>query len=229
MLASIETADAVGEARLELAYELLEDLRRVDEQRRAAKRRLTKIVAASGTTVSQVYGAGPVVTATVVGDVGAVSRFPTRDHFAAYNGTAPIEASSGNRTIHRLSRRGNRHLNHAIHMAAVSQISHHGTAGREYYRRKIEEGMTPKSALRALKRKISDALYARLIADARRTATQDQGGPGGQAGNVSASSATGSHPDPALRNGHSRTANHPTTSHGYKPRPAPAKPRRHAS
>src|SRR6185312_16885214 len=101
---------------------------------------------------------------------------------------APIEASSGNRTIHRLSRRGNRHLNHAIHMAAVSQISHHGTAGRDYYLRKIEEGMAPKSALRSLKRKISDALYARMIADARRAARQpNRGGPGGQTGNDSAS------------------------------------------
>jgi transposase len=139
--------------------------------------------AASGTTVSQVYGAGPVVTATVIGDVGAISRFPTRDHFAAYNGTAPIEASSGNRTIHRLSRRGNRHLNHAIHMAAVSQISHHNTAGRDYYLRKIDDGMAPKSALRALKRKISDALYARMTADARRaTRRLNEGGPGGQRG-----------------------------------------------
>jgi transposase len=119
----------------------------------------------------------------VLGDVGSISHFPTRDHFAAYNGTAPIEASSGNRTIHRLSRRGNRHLNHAIHMAAVSQISHHGTAGRTYYQRKIDEGMASKSALRALKRKISDALYARMIADARRAARRlDEGGPGGRRG-----------------------------------------------
>jgi transposase len=223
-LEGMKPVGAVGEARLELAHELLEDLRRVDAQRRAAKRRLTTIVAASGTTVSEVYGAGPVVTATVLGDVGQISRFPTRDHFAAYNGTAPIEASSGNRTIHRLSRRGNRHLNHAIHMAAVSQISHPGTAGRDYYRRKIEEGMPPKSALRALKRKISDALYARMIADARRAARQPaQGGPGGQTGNDSASSATGSHPEPALRTSHSRTATNSKSSRAYKPSPAPTK------
>jgi len=227
VLDGIKTIDAVGEARLELAHDLLEDLRRVDEQRRAVKRRLAKIVAASGTTVSQVYGAGPVVTATVIGDVGSISRFPTRDHFAAYNGTAPIEASSGNRTIHRLSRRGNRHLNHAIHMAAVSQISHHGTAGRDYYLRKIDEGMAPKSALRALKRKISDAVYARMIADARRAARPlNEGGPGGQTGNDSASSATGLHPEPALRNSHSRTATNSKSGRAYKPSPAPAKARR---
>ncbi len=217
VLARIDPADAVGQARLELAHELLEDLRRVDEQRRAAKRRLTKIVAASGSSVSEIYGAGPVVAATVIGDVGPISRFPTRDHFAAYNGTAPIEASSGNRTVHRLSRRGNRHLNHAIHMAAVSQISHRGTAGRAYYQRKIDAGMTTKSALRALKRKISDALYAQMIADARRAAQRpDQGGPGGQTGNDSASSATGSHPEPALRKSHSRTATNGTAASELK-------------
>jgi transposase len=229
VLASIEAYDAVSQARLELAHDLLEDLRRVDEQRRAVKRRLTKIVAASGTTVSETYGVGPVVAATVIGDVAAISRFPTRDHFAAYNGTAPIEASSGNRTVHRLSRRGNRHLNHAIHMATVSQISHHRTTGRTYHQRKTDEGMTPKSALRALKRKISHALNARMTADARRTTRQTaKGGPGRQTGNDSTSSATGSHPQPALRTSHSRTTTNPTTTR-YKPRPASPKPRPRAS
>jgi transposase len=229
VLASIEAYDAVSQARLELAHDLLEDLRRVDEQRRAVKRRLTKIVAASGTTVSETYGVGPVVAATVIGDVAAISRFPTRDHFAAYNGTAPIEASSGNRTVHRLSRRGNRHLNHAIHMATVSQISHHRTTGRTYHQRKTDEGMTPKSALRALKRKISHTLNARMTADARRTTRQTaKGGPGRQAGNDSTSSATGSHPQPALRTSHSRTTTNPTTTR-YKPRPASPKPHPRAS
>ena len=68
--------------------------------------------------------------------------------------------------------------------------------GRAYYRRKIDEGMSPKSALRSLKCKVSDALYSRMIADARRTARRlEQDGPGRQTGNDSASSATGSHPN----------------------------------
>lgn len=61
------------------------------------------------------YGVGPIVAATVLGYVRDIRRFPTRDRFASYNGTAPIEASSGNRTIHRLSRRRNRQLNYVIH------------------------------------------------------------------------------------------------------------------
>jgi hypothetical protein len=108
--------------------------------------------------------------------------------------------SSGNRRIHRLSQRGNRQLNHAIHMAAFTQIRYPGTIGRNYYDRKLAEGMAHKSALRALKRRISDALYAQLIAAHRRTTRGHERDQGGQSGNDSACSASGSHPEhPALR------------------------------
>ena len=135
----------VAAAKLELAHDLVADLQRIDAQRRQVKRRLTQAVAATKTTLTEIYGVGPVIAATVLGYVGDIHRFASRDHFAAYNGTAPIEASSGNRNIHRLSRRGNRQLNHAIHMAAVVQIRNPGTAGRIYYDRKRAEGMTGKA------------------------------------------------------------------------------------
>jgi transposase len=130
----------------------------------------------------------------VIGDVRDVSRFGGRDRFAAYNGTAPIEVSSGNRKIHRLSMRGNRRLNHAIHMAAITQVRYRHSPGRAYYDKKIAEGKTGKEALRALKRQISDAIYQRLKADA---APSSQG-PGGQPGNDSVASAAGSHPERQL-------------------------------
>ena len=220
-LAVITPLGASAVARLELAHELLEELRIVDEQRRATKNRITRIVAATKTSVTDIYGVGPIIAATVLGYVGDIHRFPTRDRFAAYNGTAPIEASSGNNNVHRLSRRGNRQLNHAIHMAALSQIRYPDTIGRAYYDRKIAEGMKHKSALRALKRKISDTIYARMITDARAETRHAAKDPGGQSGNDSAASAAGSHPEqPALRTSHSRVANNPTTS-----RPAPQQPR----
>ena len=68
---------------------------------------------------------------------------------------------------HRLNPHGNRQLNHALHMAAVTQIRN-DTPGRAYYVRKITEGKTHKEALRALKRRISDAVYRQLLADATR-------------------------------------------------------------
>src|SRR5207237_7808480 len=137
---------------------------------RDTRKKLAAAVRASGTTVTRVFGVGPVIAGTVIGDVRHVSRFPSRDHFAACNGTAPVEVSSGNRKIYRLSLRGNRRLNHAIHMAAITQIRHKHSAGRAYYERKIAEGKTHKEALRALKRRISDAIYAALVADARQAA-----------------------------------------------------------
>jgi transposase len=195
LLESITPSGAVEVARCELTAEFLGDLRRIDIQMRDTKKKLTAAVAASGTTLTAIFGVGPVVAATVIGSVRDVTRFPSRDHFAAYNGTAPIEVSSGNRKIYRLSRRGNRRLNHAIHMAAVTQISHRHSDGRAYYNRKLAEGKTPKEALRALKRRISDAIFARLQADARRAASTASGkGPGGQPGNDSVASAAGSHP-----------------------------------
>ena len=99
-------------------------MRHLDAQLRETRKKLAAAVRASGTTVTEIFGVGPVIAGTVIGDVGDVSRFPGRDQFAAYNGTAPVEVSSGNRKIYRLSLRGNRRLNHAIHMAAVTQIRH---------------------------------------------------------------------------------------------------------
>jgi transposase len=123
---------AVQAARHQLAAEFLGDLRRIDAQLRDAKKELATAVRASGTTLTEVFGVGPVIAATVIGDVRDISRFGGRDRFAAYNGTAPIEVSSGNRTVFRLSLRGNRRLNHAVHMAAVTQISHRSSEGRAY-------------------------------------------------------------------------------------------------
>jgi hypothetical protein len=100
--------------------------------------------------------------------------------------------SSGERKIDRLSLRGNRRLHHAIHMAAITQIRHKHSDGRAYYERKIAQGKTHKEALRCLKRRISDAIYARLRADARAA------GPGGQPGNHSVSRAADSHPERQL-------------------------------
>ena len=168
LLETITPSGAVEAARCELAAAFLDDLRRIDAQLRDTKKKLDVAVRASGTTLTSIFGVGPVVAATVIGAVIEVFRFPDRHHFAAYNGTAPIEVSSGPRKVYRQSRRSNRRLNHVIHMAAITQISHRHSDGRAYYDRKLAEGKTPKEALRALKRRVSDAIFAQLQADARR-------------------------------------------------------------
>jgi transposase len=116
------------------------------------------------------FGVGDVVAAMLIGHTGDPFRFANEDRFAAYNGTAPIEWSSGNpkRPTHRLSRRGNRAINHALHIVAVTQIRFAHSPGRGFYDRKLAEGRTPKEAIRALKRRVSNIAYRHLIADAQR-------------------------------------------------------------
>ena len=208
-------------AKLAVARDLVADLQRLDAQRREARRRTARAVAASGTSITAIYGVGPIIAGTVLGYVRDIHRFRSRDHFASYNGTAPIEVSSGDRKIYRLSRRGNRQLNHAIHIAAVSQISHRGSEGHAYYQRKRAKGMTGKCALRALKRKISDTLYERMLHDLR--PRKDLGR---HSGNDAVSSAAGSHPDgPALRTSHSRaTANSKTATSNQRLLTSPPAP-----
>jgi transposase len=198
ILAQASPSGAVALARAELAAEFLADLRHLDVQLRDTRKKLAAAVKASGTSLTQVFGVGPVIAGTIIGDVGDAARFPGRDHFASYNGTAPVEVSSGNRKIHRLSLHGNRRINHAIHMAAITQLRHKHSEGRAYYDKKVTEGKTCKDALRSLKRKISDAIFARLQADARQAAATTTKGPGGQPGNGSDSSAAGSHPERQL-------------------------------
>lgn len=110
-------------------------------------------------------------------------------------GTAPIDASSGDHVRHRLSRGGNRQINRVLHIMATVQLRN-PTEGRAYHDRKKAAGKTSMEAMRCLKRRLSDLVYRQMVNDFIATAKT---GPGGHPGNDSASSATGSHPTPALR------------------------------
>jgi transposase len=164
LLRSVRPQGAAGVQRKRLALELLADVRRLDRDIATAKRRVADAVTASGTSLLELHGVGPIVAGFILGHVGDPARFPTAAQFASYNGTAPIEASSGPRSRHRLNPRGNRKLNLALHLAAVTQVRH-DTPGRTYYQRKITEGKSKKEALRALKRRISDAVWRQLQVD----------------------------------------------------------------
>jgi len=224
VLGSIMPPDAVAAARRELAAAFIDDLRGIDARIRETRKKLAAAVQAAGTSLTGLFGVGPVIAAAVIGDVRDVSRFGGRDPFAAYNGTAPIEVSSGPRKVYRLSRRGNRRLNHAIHMVAVTQVRHRHSEGRAYYDKKLAEGKTPKEALRSLKRQISNAIFACLQADARRAAARAKD-PGGQQGNDSVTSAAGLHPRHRLvGQATPGPGHHPTTAAG-SPAPGPARAR----
>ena len=168
LLGDFNPKTAVEQTRYDLALELLDDVRRLDVQLKESHKRIKTAVQASGTTLTDLYGVGPILACELIGYTGDVRRFTTRDKFASYAGVAPIELSSGGRVVHRLSRRGNRQLNHAIHMVAICQIRQTNSEGRIYFERKVAEGKTKREAIRSLKRHVANAVYRQLLVDAHK-------------------------------------------------------------
>jgi transposase len=203
-LASVRPRDIAGKTRRRVAADELADLVTVEKKVKELTRQIQAIVTERGSHLTDLYGVGPVVAGRILADVGDVARFADRNRFASWTGTAPLDASSGEHTRHRLSRAGNRRVNHMLHIAATTQIRN-DTPGRAYYRRKIATGKTPMEAMRCLKRRISDAVYRQLIADAHAAdiATEsespeqrlddDGAGSGGQSGASEKSSAADLH------------------------------------
>jgi transposase len=177
MLQGIRGLETVGEQRRQIAKTHLMDIRRLDRGLDTIKARIRRSVAAPDTSVTDIYGVGPVVAAFLVGYTPPIERFVTPDRYRADNGNARIEVSSGGKVRHRLSRRGNRTLNHAIHTASATRIRH-DTPGRVYYDKKLGEGTTNKEALQALTRRISNAVYRRLVAGAQRRSNWTMSRPG---------------------------------------------------
>jgi transposase len=164
------TSGGARRTRRELASDLVREVRQLDRRLARLRRRITRALTQTPTSLPGLFGVGPVLAAKLLGEVGDVGRFASKARFASYTGTAPIEASSGEVVRHRLSRAGNRQLNHALHLMAICQIGH-DTAGRAYYQRKLSEGKSSREALRCLKRRLSDVVYQRLLTDQRRLGT----------------------------------------------------------
>ena len=186
LLASVRPRDLAGKMRRRMAAEELADIERLDAKLKAMKAELKAAVQASGSHLMDIHGIGPAGAARILADVGDIARFPNRSHFASWTGTAPTGASSGQHTRHRLSRAGNRRLNHVLYMAGIVQLRN-DTAGRAYYRRKIASGKTPMEAMRCLRRRLSGVVYRQLAADAAQAV--EQAGPGGHSGATLLSSA----------------------------------------
>jgi transposase len=163
----LRPGSATAACRRQLARDLLGDLRRVDARLADNKVQLQAALAATASTLTQIHGLGVILAAKLLGHVGDIGRFPSQDHFASYTATAPLDASSGNQQRHRLNTGGNRQLNAALHTIAVCQARDPGP-GRRYYLRKLSEGKTPAEARRALKRRLANVIYRRILADQHR-------------------------------------------------------------
>jgi hypothetical protein len=165
----------------------------VEKKIKTITQELKAMVLARGSKLMDLPGVGPVVAARILADVGDVARFADRNRFASWTDTAPLDASSGEQIRHRLSRAGNRKMNHMLHIAAATQVRL-DIHGRAYSRRKLTAGKTRMEAMRCLKRRISDAVSRQLVADAHRTQDLEptgagETGPGGHCGVTQETSA----------------------------------------
>ena len=208
ILAGVRPRDAAGKVRRRVAAELIGDLERTYRRKKAADKELTELVRATGTGLLNLNGIGPSGAARLLVEVGDITRFPNRAHFASWNGTAPIDASSGDHVRHRLSRAGNRQINRVLHIMATVELRNPGV-GRDYFDRKKAAGKTSMEAMRCLKRRLSDIVFRAMLDD---TVAALGTGPGGHRGATLQSSAAGSHP-------------HTDTSDQSLPGPATTEPR----
>ena len=186
LLATVRPRDVAGRTRRQIAADLIGDIAALERKIKALDEQLAAAVAATGSTLTEIAGIGTVTAAVILGEVGDVRRFPSRHHFASYTGTAPLEVSSGEIVRHRLSRAGNRQLNAALHIAALTN-KRYDPRGAAYYAKKLDAGKGKKGALRCLKRRLADAVFRQLVHDARRQVA----GPEGHSGATLTSSATG--------------------------------------
>lgn len=146
LLAKVRPRDVAGKTRRRVAAELIGDLERIYARKKAANKELTALLAETGTSLTNLPGIGPSGAARLLVEIGDITRLPNRDHFASWNGTAPIDASSGDQVRHRLSRAGNRQINRVLHIMATVQLRNPGP-GRDYYDRRKAEGKTSMEAM----------------------------------------------------------------------------------
>ena len=125
----------------------MQQSQRIHTRKKSADKELIELLKSTGTALLRLHGIGPTGAARLLVEIGDITRFPSKGHFASWNGTAPIDASSGDNTRHRLSRGGNRQINHVLHIMAIVQLRTPTTQGRAYYDRKIAAGKRPSEAM----------------------------------------------------------------------------------
>lgn len=168
LLRSIRPASSAECTRKELARDLVRDLRSIDTSLADIEKRMTSALDDHGTRLREIDGVGAVTAVRLIGRTGRASRFKSEHAFATYSGVAPIEIASGEHSRHRLSRAGDRRLNSAIHLIAVTQVRMRNSVGRAYFDKKIMEGKTRNEAMRCLKRRLANHIWRMMVADERR-------------------------------------------------------------
>ena len=146
---------------LRVARALLARINQITDQERELTDELSTLVGAHAPGLMAEQGVGTVTAAIIIGHTAGTQRFRSEACFARHAGTAPIPASSGNRTRYRLHRGGDRQLNRALHIIAIARTAH-DPATRAYLDRKTREGKTRLEAIRCLKRHLARHIYRQL-------------------------------------------------------------------
>jgi transposase len=164
---AIALVEADPSVRARLTTQRLHGIIALDVQLRRLEKQITEMLDESKTSLTQLKGVGSFVAATILGEVGDVSRIRSRSAFASFAGIAPLQASSGKTSRHRFNRGGNRQLHRALHTMAKTQ-SRVVPEAREFVGRKMEEGKSYKEAIRSLQRHLSNVVFRTMVDDAER-------------------------------------------------------------
>jgi transposase len=159
------SGDSLGHIHRQVIQQLSKLILTYDDLICRLGRQLTRAATEAAPALVRLCGVGALTAARILGEVGDVRRFASPAKFASYCGVAPIQASSGDRLRHRLSRRGNRRLNFSIHTIAVTQRRWDPRA-KAFLERKITEGKSRKEAIRCLKRHLSNVVFRLLTESA---------------------------------------------------------------
>jgi transposase len=213
LLRRVRPAGDAERVRKQIATGLVTQIRSVDALLKSNAKQISELVAASGSSLTDIVGIGVITAGRLIGRTGRAGRFPTSASFATYSGTAPIEVASAEKARHRLSRGGDRQLNAALHTVAITQIRTPGSRGHTYYTVKIAEGKTAREARRCLKRRLAAHVWRTMVTDERRTAAN----PGGHPGATLQSSAAGSTPTTSTSD---KSLPGSATQDSTRPRPA---------
>jgi len=157
----VPDADRLVQTRLLIVHQLAAQILSLDGEIAALTSELEWRVRESRTPLLALRGVGTVVAARLIGELGTTPRIPSAGALAALSGISPVAVSSGGHGGYRLNRGGNRRLNRAIHIIALSQRRCEPRA-RAYYAKKRAEGKTGRAAMRCLKRRLVDVLYRTL-------------------------------------------------------------------
>ncbi len=150
-------------ARVRVARELVNRIRLLTRQANDLETELKTLVKQHRPALLHELGCGPLVAATLISRTAGAERFASDAQFARQTGTAPIPASSGRRDRHRLHRGGDRQLNRALHMVAITRAGR-DMETRRFLNRKMAEGKTRAEAVRCLKRHLARRFHRLLTA-----------------------------------------------------------------